>query len=164
MACRAAKDWTDRRVARAVEIQLGAPWLKLPQCMRAANFTTKDSQNPNKQMWVRRRLAKKRKASLPVPEVTFDVDGNESITSSLTKSTKTNASRPAPQAKITRCTSTAAQKRRANHKAAKAHYSESLKVATRLYAAEKAKDKGGKSARAVAEEVKFDFGGVGPSE
>ncbi len=43
-----------RKVKQAAMIQLSAPFLKIPQAMRAASFTNEDSKSTVKQMQVRR--------------------------------------------------------------------------------------------------------------
>jgi hypothetical protein len=43
-----------RKVEQAATIQLSAPFLKIPQAMRAAGFTDEDSRSAAKQMQVRR--------------------------------------------------------------------------------------------------------------
>jgi hypothetical protein len=43
-----------RKVEQAATIQLAAPFLKIPQAMRAAGFTDEDSKSTARQMQVRR--------------------------------------------------------------------------------------------------------------
>ena len=60
----------DARVSKVVkllsnEAVRGA--ISIPKAMRAEGFTLKDSANPAKQMWIRRRLPKKTKPPENVP-------------------------------------------------------------------------------------------------
>ena len=60
-----------RKVEQAATIQLSAPFLKIPQAMRAAGFTDEDSKSAARQMQVRRaRDAMQKLTSMNVVTVT----------------------------------------------------------------------------------------------
>jgi hypothetical protein len=61
-----------RKVEQAATIQLSAPFLKIPQAMRAAGFMDKDSKSAAKQMQVRRARDAMRK-STPTKAMTVTV-------------------------------------------------------------------------------------------
>jgi hypothetical protein len=61
--------WVDQRIAKAVAFKLRCPDAHIPEAMLASKFTLAESQNPAKQMAVRRAYEKatsgKTKASHP---------------------------------------------------------------------------------------------------
>ena len=76
-----AKDPNDPRVAAAVKISLKCEALKIPQAMRAAHFTTQDSNDPNKQKWIRRRIQKSKSTQIAS---SIDIGSPGTIVSSIT--------------------------------------------------------------------------------
>ncbi len=140
------KTHEDSRVKVTLGLMESNPKLKLPQAMRAAEFTIEESKDPTLQMRVRRRQKK----------VPTSVTVNTHSTASPVSNLSTLTSTPLGNIKKVRHTSHAAQQKRQNKKINERKRKEAFKMATTIYEAEKKKPRGteGKlSAVAVSELV-----------
>ena len=114
-----AKDPSDPRVAAAVKIVLTCEALRLPQAMRAADFTKQDSKDPKKQMWIRRRVQQ-----IESKQVTSSIDiaSPGTTVSSITipssaSSSDVSSTKRRPKRKQQRMSSSAKQQKLSDDKA-----------------------------------------------
>ena len=144
----------------AATLLIRAPILKVPQAMRAAEFTIEQSQNPTLQQRVRRiwkeKLSRQKETTMVEGEVL--IRPNRSPVSGITTlvSTPTTLSSerspsdtaasdeviPLPKLETFRSTITTAMKKAANTRAMKKYKDEALKAATKLYRDEQQKENG----------------------
>lgn len=117
------KTHEDPRVKVTLGLMENNPKLKLPQAMRAAEFTIEESKDPTLQMRVRRRQKKELPTSVTV--------NTQSTASVSTLSTLTST--PLGKIKKVRHTSHAAQQKRQNKKINERKRKEAFKMATTIY-------------------------------
>ena len=153
----------DSLVQAAVGILLKSPDLSVPQAMRAANFSGRQSQNMALRARVRRlhtkRLGVLRKEAVSPPP--FSIGSTSSAVSAVSGLT---AGSPAPQSVIhpppkqkqMRKTTTQTQQSRSDTKIMSNHEKKAFKRATTRYAEEKAKPKG-LSAQKVCDEIEAEY-------
>jgi len=106
----------DRRVAVTLKLIADNPKLKVPAAMRAAKFTTAESEEPRCQMWIRRRLPAKSPSTKP--SISLPGLGVSSITNA---SPHASLKYPPPKAKQKRQNSVAKQQTRVDDKKLKEH-------------------------------------------
>ena len=163
----------------AATLLIRAPILKVPQAMRAAEFTIEQSQNPTLQQRVRRIWKEKlsRQKENKIVEGDVLIHPNRSPVSGMTTlvSTPTTLSSerspsdtaasdeviPLPKLETFRSTITTAMKKAANTRAMKKYKDEALKAATKLYRDEQQKENG-MSAMEVEKKNKIRYSGEGP--
>ena len=173
MSKKSSVDW---RVAKACRILIDAPYLKVPNAMRAANFSSSEANDQTLQMRVRRHLKKVKELEgedLEVPAtvsviIPSDPSYKCSSISLLSSSTATTAmttttaspkespSTPVHVKKI-RMSAKQAQQHRVNEKFYREKRKEAMKRATSLYENERAKGKGGLSALEVSKKIASQF-------
>ena len=165
----------------AATLLIRAPILKVPQAMRAAEFTIEQSQNPTLQQRVRRiwkeKLSRQKKNKIVEGDVLL-IHPNRSPVSGMTTrlvSTPTTLSSerslsdtaasdeviPLPKLQTFRSTVTTAMKKSMNKRAMKKYKDEALKAATKLYRDEQQKENG-MSAKEVEKKIKIRYSGEGP--
>ena len=162
---RDAESSDDPRVAEAVALWKKAPMLNVGQVMRAACFTEADSKNKNKRMWITRRAPTKKQMKAAILPSVVAMSTPESATSTLTPTTTTTegtAKFPAPKPPRKRRTAQKHQDDKVANKMLKLHKKKAHKRATSLYAEEQKKENG-MSSRAVAELVRKQYDGHGPT-
>ncbi len=146
-----------KQVEKAASIHLAAPFLKVPQAMRAAGFLGEDTQDAAKQMHIRRailRAQQLQKEALPVRNTVSVPSGlptTNSTISSLTSTTlvsvsrvielllKDEINRAPPKLEEVQLTVGAATKLAGNKKKIDKWMSTALKAATKMYHAEQKK-------------------------
>ena len=172
----------DVRIAHAVSFKLRCPEASIPEAMRATKFSVKESSDTTKQMAVRRAYEKAAGARKSVPlAVSVAASRTGRTGSSLSPMTEpTTATTDAsaaprtpeqddaaiqlkPKRKQIRHTASGMQQRRVNKYDVDDHSKKAFKRATSWYQNEVGKKSKGLSSREIAEKVKVEFDGVGPS-
>jgi hypothetical protein len=125
------KDHSDRRVKATLRILQDNPKLKLPQAMRAAEFTLQESQSQKCQQWVRRRMRQQTPTQIAISKTASSTVSTLSITPSFKR-----------KVKQVRHTSSATQQKRQNKLVQQGHYKTAYKMATNMYKNEKDKPAG----------------------
>ncbi len=176
----------DQRIAKAVTFKLRCPDARIPEAMLASKFAVAESQNPAKQMAVRRAYEKvtggKTKASRP-NLVDLSTAGTSTVSPLTNQRTSANAltsqelslsppltpptpggllaTRSKPKAKLIRKKSQAMQKVRINKLSKWDFAKRPVRRATKWYAREKNKP-GRLLSYQIAEKVKKEYDSIGP--
>ena len=166
-------DDDQKLVNKAVALLVKAPMLTVPQSMRAAKFTILQSEDRALQMRVRRAFESKNSRGKHIGSEVDLSSPIKSLSTVTTSSSTMTASQslasdfvPLPKKNELRLTALSKVKSVNNKRGSGAHARAALKRATILYAAELEKAEGDspkKSADTIAEKVKKQFDGVGPS-
>jgi len=161
-----------KRVKKAASLLFHAPVLKVPQAMRAANFTNEESSDPTMQMKVRRafkamkEMVQKTESKIIGRSVSvLFLSPTTSTISSLTASdvpSQVEHQMTPPKLDEVRLTVTGATKTSTNKQKIDKWKSAALKAATLMYHNELQKENG-MSAEQVEQVIRKRYSGTGPS-
>ena len=140
----------------------------VPQCLRGAKFTVKESADRALQMKLRRRcqscdggpsITTTSTTRTPPPTtITAPITSASSLASDISNSTSSPVKYPPPKVPQIRKSSVGKQRSRANKKIKSHHEKAAFKAATTLLHAEQKKSSGGMGGRKVVQKISQDFG------